>query len=311
MIEDRLTVAEKLIDDFYRERVTASRERRGLHDADIWLSRLPSEIERQCRAWTLTPIAIATSGVMSACVYCHRPDGASLVLKVPFTADAGRLEATALRAWQGSGAIVELVDHNEVSGAILMNRIIPGVSAGLAAGPADVARVAAFLTRLHDSYPNQLPTAPPIIEHLARRYEISLHRVGKPGYDWIKQRLPRVMNLGARLASDGEHRLIHGDFQTKNILATDLPDVWRAIDPLPANGSPAYDAALWAVGQSSSMAIAQQLFEFARTTRSSVQELMSWGYVLSVLECRLHRKYRARRIREFIMMYEAVSQWPR
>lgn len=306
---ETLAVAESLIDDDCRARVTSSRERRGLDDARTWLSGLPSEIERQCQAWSLVPLAIATNGVMSVCVYCRGVGDASLVLKIPFTVDAGRLEATALGAWQGSGVTAELVDHDEISGAILMNRITPGTPAGIGAGPADMIRVAAVLIRLHESYPHKLPAAPSAIEHLASRYEISLRRTGKPGYDWIRQRLPRVMNLGNRLASEGENRLIHGDFQAKNLLTAGAPDDWRAIDPLPANGSPAYDAALWAVSQGGSMAVDQQLGEFARTTRRPVREIMSWGYVLAVLEYRQHHKDREKRIREFILRYEADSRW--
>jgi streptomycin 6-kinase len=310
MSSETLAVAVSLIDDDCRARVTASRERRGLDDASIWLSRLPREIERRCQAWTLTPLAVATNGVMSVCVYCRGEGDASLVLKIPFTVDAGRLEATALGAWQGSGVTAEIVDHDETSGAILMNRIRPGTPAGLGTGSADIIRVAAVLTKLHESYPDQLPAAPSAIEHLARRHEISFRRTGKPGYDWIRQRLPRVMNLGNRLSSEGENRLIHGDFQAKNLLTAGAPDDWRAIDPLPANGSPAYDAALWAISQGGSMSIDQQICELARTTGRPAREVMSWGYVLAVLEYRQHRKDRAKRIREFIMSYEADSLWP-
>lgn len=214
-----------------------------------WLARLPEVCERLSAQWK---IQLGEPYPECNISWVAPAEGTSVpaVLKVPMPAkvqvrtlagDFRGHEAVALRAWGGSGATL-LLEHDEGTGAMLVERCVPGDT--LDSVPDVEAAdeiVAHLLAQLHlpacdgGGIPKLGERAQQLADELPGRFE----QAGRPFDEWLVREAAESL---VELAScDGPPVLLHGDTHHHNILASER-ESWLAIDPLPMVGDPAYDS---------------------------------------------------------------------
>jgi streptomycin 6-kinase len=290
--------------DFPDQLARAIRFGRGEADGAAWLAQLPRRLVHYLRRWELTPLAVAEGGVRSCCLYCTRADGRECVLKIPYQAGAGRLEARSLGRWNLSGATPAVLEVSRSSGVFLMARIRPGEIAVLAGDPADTQRVCELLSRLAWSGLPAMPGAPALTGILERRLMMAERRIAAGDDVMIEAWLPGALKRLEELMSNAPRTVIHGDLQAKNILLG--PEGrWQTIDPYTRRGDVHADAALWAVVQDNHSTIAERIEQLVDGgLRYGVDldaaRLSGWCHVLGVLEYRGKWPGIAGRIEEFL-----------
>ncbi|GAB1640363.1 aminoglycoside phosphotransferase family protein [Krasilnikovia sp. MM14-A1259] len=235
-----------------------------------WLAALPTLIAEVREQFGVRLGAPWHAGSCSWVAPAVLPDGTAAVVKIGWPHREMYGEPVALRRWAGRGA-VRLLAHDPARHALLLERCEPGTPLSAVDGPA-TARLragAAVLRRLWSVSPPDGPaaTGAPVVERLgdvtAEWAELTQARMDRlrPGYD------PGLVAEGVALlralpGSAGRTVLLHGDANPGNILAhTAVPDSgsavrrgpdggqprladvaqWRAIDPKPMVGDPAYD----------------------------------------------------------------------
>lgn len=180
-------------------------------------------------------------------------DGAEIpaVIKIPLPAEieigtvAGDYrdrESAALQAWAGNGA-TELLAHDQATGAMLVERCVPGATLDTIDSPEEADEVAAtVLALLHepaavgtDGFERLADRAVTLAEELPGRFAKAPN-----GFE------PRLLDeavetLGELANAKGDDVLLHGDAHHHNILSARRQG-WLAIDPLPMVGEAAYDA---------------------------------------------------------------------
>ncbi|WP_328824244.1 aminoglycoside phosphotransferase family protein [Verrucosispora sioxanthis] len=160
------------------------------------------------------------------------PDGTRAVLKVQFPDAESAHEATALRSWDGAGA-VRLLAHDPGLRALLVERCDPGTP--LHAVPLDEAldAVVALLPRLW------VPAGQPFLSLAeaaagwASRLPAKWERAGRP----FERRLVEVAldQLNGLAGSQGEQVLVNQDLHAANVLRAER-EPWLVIDPKPLVG---------------------------------------------------------------------------
>jgi streptomycin 6-kinase len=210
-----------------------------------WLAGLPELCARLSAEWSVqlgAPFAECHVSLVVAANRGPRP----LVLKVPMppaitlwtlAADVRTNEADALRYWVGDGA-AELVQYDDATGAMLIERCVPGTTLDQHEDPDHIA--ADLLRRLHrPDPPGSFERLADRALHLAQQLPIRYEAAGAPFDRWL---LDTAVELLGRLALPGPvDVLLHGDFHHDNILSAHR-EPWLAVDPLPMVGDPAYDA---------------------------------------------------------------------
>jgi streptomycin 6-kinase len=188
-------------------------------------------VARLTRRWGLR-IEGAAPGNTGRTLRCRDRRGRLVVLKLTPERDIAATEAAALRAWAGCPSVVDLLDADLDSGAILLAGIVPGTP--LAESGWQPAEVDALLAQLGDvAVPAGLPT---LIERLNGMFDLGERRGSVP---------PGSRAAALALAAEGPRRLLHGDLHPGNVLRAAHGII--AIDPRPCLGDPAFDAVDWAM----------------------------------------------------------------
>jgi streptomycin 6-kinase len=205
-----------------------------------WLAGLPALLADRAAAWSLTlgePYPLTYNYVTRA----TREDGRPAVLKLTPPAGELRLEAAALRHFDGAGA-VRLLEADLDRGAALLERAEPGelLTAVQERDDDEATRIAADVgLRLHRPAGEDLRT----VEDWA-----------DAAFGWLRRRygggtgpLPAALLDRAEaehaelVASSAPPVLLHGDLHHDNVLTSARG--WLAIDPHGVLGEPAYEAA--------------------------------------------------------------------
>ena len=200
-----------------------------------WIAALPEAHATLATRWHLDLGPELPGGLLSCVREARRADGTAAILKIGASSLRTRDEIAALRAWAGRGAPT-LLDADEELGAMLLERIQPGTH------PSD-AGAAAIATVLHALHIPPLAGLTPLGKIVRRRIQraVAEGRASDVKSTWA---LARV----AELERDPPPAvLLHGDFDERNLLECDRRGLC-AIDPLPAAGDAAYDAAHWVHG---------------------------------------------------------------
>jgi streptomycin 6-kinase len=199
-----------------------------------WLERLPHRVEELCDAWELAlDDAAPMAGTLNLVVLVtrrHRP----YALRVCWPEHDLTAEVSALRAWAGRGA-VGLVEVHPDGDAVLLERLDHRRTLAQVPLPAATSLVGPLLDVLAVPAPPGLPQLAASVEAFAARADRDNARLGGP----VPQRaLARALALARELPTD-QQLLVHGDLHWGNVLA-DPAGGWRAIDPKPLAGDPAY-----------------------------------------------------------------------
>jgi streptomycin 6-kinase len=218
----------------------------GGADGSAWLAELPNMVEGLVRRWDLTLGPALESHISFAAVVRRGLQDA--VLKIPMAGDfahiAGNLrfqEHEALHVWDGEAA-VRLVEFDPATGAMLLERCVPGVhlADGVTLSQADEIAVE-LLHRLWRPVrdPHPFVSLDDYAVELGQRAEVHFERAAAP----IERSLldETLQMLDELTGAEAPRVLLHGDLHHKNILSAER-EAWLAIDPLPRIGDPAYDA---------------------------------------------------------------------
>jgi streptomycin 6-kinase len=197
-----------------------------------WIAALPALVERLAREWGLT-LGRSFGNATEAYVVAAGP---AAVLKVPVSPGA---EAVVLRLAGGEGCAA-LLRHDEASGAMLIERLGPPLSAAgltLDARHEILCRVA---QRLWRPAPDAgLRTAADRGREMAAYVEAAWERLGRPcSAAAVEQGLAAAERRAA--AHDDERAvLLHGDVHQWNTLRAG--DGWKLVDPDGLVGEPEHD----------------------------------------------------------------------
>ncbi len=245
--------------------------------------------------WGLRLGARLNGGHSGAWLYaCVDEAGAKLVLKLspPDGCEGGlaraassALEAAALRVWHGRGAATVRA-FDDVSGALLVERIVPGTHLPQS-DPEEGVRVAAeVLAVLHGAgvdpaweFPNLADWFDGLIG-----FGTPVHERYEPeAIGWRYLDVARSAGVGL-CTERGSRVLLHGDFLNKNLLLG--PAGYVAVDPRPMLGDPCCDVGFFAASYRPAMhvvpvarlAAARLGYDCARAER--------WAAVWAVNEAR-------------------------
>lgn len=220
---------------------SATTNREGAAGA-AWVSALPSIINALLRDWDCEVDGMATHGEV-ALVLPVRRHGVAAALKVAFPGPGGHVEAQALRAFEGNGA-VRLLDADDASFALLLERAGPETLETVESTEEAIEIAGALARRL------AVPTSPTAhtLADTTKGWEEQLDRQAAQIGDGAPHAAVERARCAIRtLASDTTPTLLHGDLHFRNVLRAER-EPWLAIDPTGWRGTAAYDAFTVAAG---------------------------------------------------------------
>ncbi|MEV0644236.1 aminoglycoside phosphotransferase family protein [Phytomonospora sp. NPDC050363] len=213
-----------------------------------WLDALPATVAGLCEKWGLTLDGPAMSGGTHSYAAPVRrlADGGKAVLKVTVADEENAAEPSALRCYDGDGA-VRLHEFDPASAALLIERAEPGNPLVDETDRLGAVEVAAGLLRRLWRVPGEPPTGFPafpavsgLIEGWSRTFPA---RGTAPGGEAVAGKLVArgVELLAAHAVPDGPVGLVNRDAHLGNFLAAGR-EPWLLIDPKPLLGERAFDA---------------------------------------------------------------------
>ncbi|SFQ54906.1 streptomycin 6-kinase [Amycolatopsis arida] len=231
-----------VLDDAARERLV---DRFG-PEVRAWCAELPDRLARLTHRWRLR-VESALPGGTGRTFGGTDAGGRFVVLKLTPDPDIATTEATALRAWTGSGAAADLLAADPAEGALLLAGVRPGTPlAELPGRELPWPAVGALLTRL------RAVRAPAGLGSLVERVDAMFALARRRGILESLALDPALLEASVAaaraLAEDhaGRPALVHGDLHPGNVLDAGAGTV-VAIDPRPCAGDPTFDAVDWAV----------------------------------------------------------------
>ncbi len=211
---------------------------------EAWRGRVPELVDHYLAEWDLRLGQPYSGGSASYVAQVRTSDGADAVLKLSWPHREARGEATALRWWDGRGA-VRLLAHEPDDYALLIERCDPGVT----------------LTDVELPPDTRLEIAAELLAAVWQRGTppsegFELERLGEVAAEWadlVEERMrrlappydQRLVGQGVELlrslpASADREVMVHGDFNPGNVLSASRRP-WLIIDPKPMIGDPGYD----------------------------------------------------------------------
>jgi streptomycin 6-kinase len=204
-----------------------------------WLDALPRLLDECAEHWQLRVDAPYPDGNASLALPATRPDGALVVLKIQFPHQESDHEVDALQLWNGDGA-VRLLDHDESSHALLLERCAPGTHLSAAGPHAAIDVLIALLPRLWKPAGAPFRTLAQDVEQWIEHLPVNFERAGRPFEASLVD--TAVEMLRDLVGSQGEQVLIHQDLHGDNVLAAER-EPWLVIDPKPLVGEREFSVA--------------------------------------------------------------------
>lgn len=207
-----------------------------------WLDRLPALVAEYGERWSLEVAPPFPELSFNYAAPALRVDGTSAVLKLCFPEDPDfHNEAEALGLFDGRGA-ARLLELDKGRGAMLLERLEPGVPLTTVRDDEDATSIAAgVLRQLWRPVPRDhlFPT----VSDWARGFD-RLRRSFGGGTGPLPATLVEEAEdiFAGLLVSQDEPAVLHGDLHHYNVLAA-RREPWLAIDPKGVVGEPAYDTA--------------------------------------------------------------------
>ncbi|MBC9728898.1 aminoglycoside phosphotransferase family protein [Streptomyces sp. TRM68367] len=219
--------------------LAATQEKYNGATGRAFIARLPDTAAEFLNRWNLRLDGPPMHGVAALVLPVVRhADSTPAALKLQLPDEESEGEPTALRIWNGDGA-VRLLDHDVPTGTMLLERLDP-------------TRMLSHVPDVHDA----VETIAALLAHLtafpAPKGMRRLADIAHAMLDDTPQALPRVPDPKARrlltdcaaavreVVPDPGDRLLHWDLHYDNVLASDRAP-WLAIDPKPLAGDPGFD----------------------------------------------------------------------
>jgi len=210
----------------------------------VWIAALPRIAESYLDRWDLTLDGPSRSGMAALVLPVRCADGSPAVLKLQRRDGESEGEGSALRAWDGSGA-VRLLAEDPVMATLLLERLDGDRS--LIEIPDDMRALqilVEILGRLvaHPA-PRDLRRLGDIAADMVELTPVAIVAVPDPEHRRVMSMCAAVV---ADLVAEPGDRLLHWDLHYENVLAGDR-EPWLAIDPKPLAGDPGFDLlpAIW------------------------------------------------------------------
>jgi streptomycin 6-kinase len=253
-----------------------------------WLAALPGLVDGVAADWGLAvgpPFDLSFHWVAPVA----RADGTPAVLKLGVPSGHLSVEAEALRAYGGNGA-VRLLAEDPARGALLLERAEPGTPVAALVRHDDTAATAALIgvgRRLH----RPVPPGCTLPELSAERESFHGHLARFPGDDPIPRRLVvRAAGLFDELcASAPDRQVLHGDLHHDNVLRA-RREPWLAIDPHGVVGDRGYDSGAMLYNPEMDRRedgllalVPARIEQLADGFGLPVDRVLAWGFVMGVL----------------------------
>ena len=204
-----------------------------------WVRSLPDLLAGCARRWSLTILPPFPNLSYNYVAPALRADGTPAVLKVGYPNPELLSEIQSLRVYAGRG-IIQLLESDETEGALLLERLEPGVSLARLDDDREATAIAAGVMR-----DLRQPAPPDHAFITVADWTWGLQNL-RPRFDGTTGPLPAYLVEAAEtlfaelLPSMAAPVLLHGDLHHDNILsATRRP--WLALDPKGILGEPAYE----------------------------------------------------------------------
>ena len=254
-------------------------------DADGWLSALPDYVARLEAAWHIRAQNLVDELSFNVVAFAEGTDGTPYVLKMSPPGEEFLQELTALKLYNGDG-IARLVRADETGGAMLLERLSPGVSFWRTKDDALATRTCAELLQQlwRPAKDNALRDLKSWTRALPVYVETQLESGPLP-----QDLASRANALLGELLQEGDPVLLHGDLHHGNILsATRQP--YLAIDPKGVIGAKGFDVTAF-LGNPTGVTkrpdfkkiLARRVSIFSEMLGLSEQEIASWGYMFCAL----------------------------
>lgn len=203
-----------------------------------WLEQLAGFVEEVSLRWRLRlGKPLEHDGFTALIVPAETVSGEQAVLKLSFPHMEGRDEAAGLRFWDGDPT-VRLLASDELSGAMLLERCVPGHSLNELPAAERDEQLARSLKRLWRA-PGQGHTFRPLAEMIAYWSAGTLaHEEQWPNATLVREGLAALEELARPRPGD---TLLGTDIHAGNVLAAQR-EPWLVIDVRPFVGDPGYDA---------------------------------------------------------------------
>ena len=206
-----------------------------------WLVRLPAIVEHLAARWQLQLEAPFAGSNVSLAVPASLHDGTRAVLKITFPGEETEHDADALAHWDGDGA-ARLLERADTDSALLVERLEPGEQLWTVQDEDEANRIAAdVLRRLRRPTAGSHPFR--TLAGEATRWAVELperwRHLGRPfGRALLDEAVSACLDL---TVGPVDEVVLHQDVHGGNVLRDG--DGWRAIDPKPLIGDPAFDVA--------------------------------------------------------------------
>lgn len=251
--------------------------------AERWLDELPGLLRTAIDTWQLTADGpLERQGETSRVFGVTTADGEDAVLKLLLPHEGAWGEAEALAVWSGAGA-ARLIERSDDGLVLLLERVRPGHD--LWSVPRDE-RFRSCVDLLQAALWAVEP--PPVRRSIPLLSDTVTGWMAGVDAAVASLRLPpRTAPLlrrwaGELVEADVAPRLLHGDLHPGNVLADD-DGRWRAIDPKPWVGDPAFDLVqlLWnEIDDDGGTAAADELramaVELAEATEVDATRVLRW-----------------------------------
>jgi streptomycin 6-kinase len=209
-----------------------------------WCAGLPSLVRAVSQEWALEPGESFPAGNSSVAIRCTRSGGSPAVLKLSpdFSVVAEQVEM--LRLFAAGGRVSAVLAANVGTGAVLLELIEPGITAGELQPPPSARDWAALLSVLHSA-----PVPPGYPRDLRAQCEGFFDRIGRRVAEpeigrWVTAAdvARGAIRCEALLATESTRVLLHGDLHLANVLDGGKARGLVAIDPRACVGDPCFDA---------------------------------------------------------------------
>lgn len=257
-------------------------------EGERWLAALPGLVADVAAGWRLTvgpPFDLSFHWVAPVA----RADGSPAVLKLGVPSGHLSVEAEALRAYGGRGAVRLLAD-DPTRGALLLERAEPGTMAAALVPHDDTAATAALIDvgrKLH----RPVPAGCTLPQLSSERESFRAHLARFPDDDPLPRRLvARAAGLFDELcASAPDRHVLHGDLHHYNVLRAQR-EPWLAIDPHGWTGDRGYDCGAMLYNPDPDRRedhllalVPARIEQLADGFGIPVDRVVAWGFVMGVL----------------------------
>lgn len=120
---------------------------------------MPRRLQACARRWGLEDVRALDGGRDADVFAARRAGGDEIVSKLARALEQAQTEAAALAAWVDMRAAVRLIDVDIASGALLLERILPGTPLGAGDDERAIETAADLLASLHQATPGPFPFA--------------------------------------------------------------------------------------------------------------------------------------------------------